>query len=168
MAHIGGFGGAGGAGAGGPASLPGDSIEPGSTGYPGIMNAFPRFLMSTKFNSNTALSIGIGSTPGVGDGVSEKGGGSGACGGAVIIMAKECDGVLTINAAGGNGADGTAVDCGGGGGGGGGIVVICTTTPQKLSNYGIVVDGGQGGASGGGAGEDGNKGLAGDIYLIEN
>lgn len=168
MSHIGGFGGAGGEGAGGGPSLPSDTIEAGNTGYPGILNAFPRFLMSTKFNSNTALTVCISATGGVGDGVSTAGGGAGAGGGVVCIMAKECDGALLITSTGGLGADGPASDCGGGGGGGGGVIVFCTTTPQKLSNYTFNVDHGKGGTSGGGAGTDGNPGLDGEIYLIEN
>lgn len=168
MSFVGGAGGTGGDGAGGNALGPVDFFEPRSTGYPDILRAYPRYKMPNKFNSNTVLTIDLGGTGGIGDGVSIEGGGSGAGGGVVAIYARECSGTLTIQSNGGNGGDGPATDCGGGGGGPGGLIIFVTNTPHGADSYTFSVDGGIGGVSGGGAGTDGTKGGDGEIYRFEN
>jgi hypothetical protein len=119
-------------------------------------------LLVTSVLQNLGSEIGDpnagGGGSGTGDGSSNPGGGSGEGGVGAIILARHIvHGPLNVyNLQGGNGANGTAVDCGGGGGGG---QAWWTTFSDDVTGTAVIVGtSGQGGLSGGGVGMNGTKG----------
>lgn len=161
-AAMGGSGGAGGDGAGG-AGTGGAAVVPPTGGY-GILQMMPWLLMPLGIGGMTSSTkVSGGGAGGTGDGVAAAGGGGGAGGRPIWIFAGTIVNHGTISARGGNGAAGTATDCGGGGGGGGGYVHLVT---KNFMGDAPIVTGGSGGASGGGAGTAGAAGEDGHYNII--
>jgi len=163
---LGGAGGAGGAGSGGAGGAAGTrTLNTAANGGAQIWQSGPAAWMPNLPASATKIAAGTGGGSGGGSG-SANGGGSGGGAGIVHVYAAKILGSGSIQAVGGNGANGTATNCGGGGGGGGGVIVVCSTTKQSDTGVTLNVSGGAAGLSGGGSGVNGTNGNPGATYWL--